>query len=68
MANRHFNSQVSPKKAPGKNTPSVNHRGTDSQPMPERTANWPGLPGGTQKKDRGGGVKKCKCHPSSEGI
>jgi hypothetical protein len=36
--------------------------------MPERTANWPGLPGKTQPGGRGGGVKKCKCYPSSEGI
>ena len=68
MANRFHNSQVSPKKAPGKAGKHVNHRGSDTQPMPERTANWPGLPGGTQKKDRGGGVKKVKQHPSSQGI
>jgi hypothetical protein len=45
-----------------------NHRGSSSAPMPERTANWPGLPGKTQPGGRGGGVKKCKCYPSSEGI
>jgi hypothetical protein len=29
-------------------------------PEPEKTANWPGLPGPTQPKDRGVGVPKIK--------
>jgi hypothetical protein len=29
-------------------------------PQPEKTANWPGLPGPTQPKDRGVGVPKIK--------
>jgi len=66
MANRRHNKQVAPSQSGGGH--SVNHRGPSTQPMPERTARWPGLPGKTQPRDRGGGVKKCKCHPSSEGI
>ncbi len=29
-------------------------------PQPEKTANWPGLPGPTQPKDRGTGIPKIK--------
>ena len=36
--------------------------------MPEKTANWPGLPGKTQSKDRSGGVKKVKTTPKSVGV
>lgn len=68
MANRFHNRQVPPKKGVSSKPTPVNHRGVDNPPMPERTANWPGLPGGTQKKDRGGGVPKVKIHPSSQGI
>ena len=34
----------------------------------ESTANWGGLPGKTQSKDRSGGVKKVRVHAKSEGI
>ena len=44
-----------PRKAPAEN-------------MPMKTANWPGLPGPSQSKDRSGGVKKLKVHPKSEGL
>ena len=36
--------------------------------MPEKTANWPTVPGKTQGKDRSGGVKKVKIHPASQGL
>lgn len=35
--------------------------------MPEKTANWGGLPGKTGP-NRSGGVKKLKVYPKSEGI
>lgn len=37
--------------------------------MPEKCA-FPGaqLPGGTQKHDRSGGVKRCPVYPESKGI
>ncbi len=34
----------------------------------ERTANWGGLPGPTQSRDRSAGVKKLKIHPMSKGL
>ena len=34
----------------------------------ERTANWPGLAGPPQPRDRSAGVKKLKIHPTSEGL
>ncbi len=34
----------------------------------EKTANWPGLPGPTQPRDRSAGVKKLKVHPMSKGL
>jgi hypothetical protein len=68
MANRNHNAQTPPKKSPGKAGKPVNHRGVDNPPMPERTANWPGLPGQRQPRGRCGGTKKVKQHPSSEGI
>lgn len=39
-----------------------------STDMPMRTANWPGLPGGTQPRDRSGGDKKVTTHAKSVGI
>lgn len=36
--------------------------------MPESTAKWGGLPGGTQPRSRSGGDRKVKIHPKSEGI
>ena len=36
--------------------------------MPEKKVNWPGVPGKTQGKNRSGGVKKAKIHPSAEGL
>lgn len=35
---------------------------------PESTADWPGVPGSTQPKDRSNGVPKCKCTVKSEGV
>lgn len=42
-----------------------------SASMPERTANWPGVPGKTQKSRAGGAPKTGHCGPfyvKSEGI
>jgi hypothetical protein len=36
--------------------------------MPEKVANWGGLPGNTQPRSRSGGDRKVKIHPKSEGI
>ncbi len=35
---------------------------------PEKTANWGGLPGKSQSKDRSGGVKRLQVHPKTEGL
>ena len=37
-------------------------------PMPERVANWGGLPGSPQRKDRSGGVDKLKADPVKKGL
>lgn len=34
----------------------------------ESTANWGGLPGKTQPKDRSGGTPKVKIYPQSKGL
>ncbi len=34
----------------------------------ETTANWPGLAGPAQPRDRSAGVKKLKIHPMSKGL
>ena len=34
----------------------------------ERTANWPGLAGPPQPRNRSAGVKKLKIHPMSKGL
>jgi len=39
-----------------------------SASMPEKTANWPDVPGKTQGKDRSGGTKKAKIYPVSKGL
>ena len=36
--------------------------------MPEKTAAWPGVPGGTQPRDRSRGVPKIKNCPVKEGL
>ena len=36
--------------------------------MTEKTANFGGLPGKIQSKDRSGGIKKLKTYPQSEGL
>jgi len=41
---------------------------TGQSPFPEKTANWPGLPGKTQGKSRNAGVPRAKIHPSSKGL
>lgn len=43
--------------------------GSNRRPdLPMRTANWPGLPGKTQPRDRSGGVKKLPQSPKQEGL
>jgi hypothetical protein len=45
-----------------------NQRKTSDTSFPEKTANWPGLPGSEQKRDRSGGVKKVKTYASKKGL
>lgn len=40
----------------------------DKAPMPERTANWGGLPGPPQRQDRSEGVSKVKNAPQRKGL
>ncbi len=39
-----------------------------ASPDPEKTANWAGVPGKTQDRDRSNGVRKIKTSAKSEGI
>ena len=52
------------------NTPPKFKRkaGAKAASVNERTANWGGLPGPTQPRDRSAGVKKLKIHPMSKGL
>lgn len=50
------------------NNVATGQRGKRMDKMPMRTANWPGVPGKKQPRDRSGGVSKCECYPKSEGI
>lgn len=66
MANpdfRDFDSQLG-------NTPPKFKRkaGAPAAKVNEKTANWPGLPGPAQPRDRSAGVKKLKTHPVSKGL
>ncbi len=54
-------------KMPSKGGFPTGQRGPDQSAMNEKTPDWPGVPGKTQK-DRSGGTKKCKCWAKSEGI
>jgi len=65
MPNKYYNN-MSGANFPKKEGAPTGHRG-GSQAMPEKTANWPGLPG-KAGPDRSNGVKKCKCYPVSKGI
>jgi hypothetical protein len=51
-----------------KDRPATGQAGPTPDLKPESTANWPGLPGGTQPKDRSNGVQKIKEHVRSEGV
>ncbi len=42
--------------------------GAPAAKVNERTANWPGLAGPPQPRDRSAGVKKLKIHPMSKGL
>ena len=42
--------------------------GAPAAKVNERTANWPGLAGPPQPRDRSAGVKKLKIHPLSRGL
>lgn len=66
MPNKYYNNMHGANVS-GKQGAPTGQRG-GSQAMPEKTVNWPDLPGKTQPKDRSGGTKKCKCHTVSKGI
>ena len=42
--------------------------GAPAATVNEKTANWPGLAGPAQPRDRSVGVKKLKIHPHSQGL
>ncbi len=41
---------------------------TTTAPMPMKTANYPGPPGPTQRKDRSGGFRRVKDSPQKVGL
>ena len=67
MPNKRFNKQVH---APDKGKPPVQKRGEKHSigTSQIRTANWPGLPGASQPKDRSGGVRKVRQSAKDQGI
>lgn len=52
MANKHYD-----KRGAGQGGSNKPMGASPSAPMPERTANWPGVPGKTQKGRSGGTAK-----------
>lgn len=48
--------------------PPTGQGGGPKPQFDEKTANWPGVPGKTQPRDRSGGTKKVKQSVKSEGI
>ena len=66
MPNPDFNDDMNKRRGsnPGHKTP----RQDKQTAMPEKTANWPDVPGKTQSANRSGGVKKLKIHPASKGL
>lgn len=68
MANPRY-SDVSPvdPQDPAEGAPLV-PQGPTAKPKADSTANWPGLPGKTQPRDRSGGTGKIKEHAKSVGI
>lgn len=42
--------------------------GAPAAKVNERTANWPGLPGKAQSRDRFASAKKLKTYPASKGL
>ena len=63
MSNKFNHSQ--PKTTGGVKPPMGGKGKTD---MPMKTANWPGVPGKTQSRNRSGGAKKLRQSPREEGI
>ena len=53
-----------PAKGPSPKSPGPKRDNID----PIKTASWPGLPGGTQTKDRSAGIKKMPISVKQEGI
>ena len=68
MPNPHYNSMHGSNRKVAEGGSNKASGSSPKASMPEKTANWPGLPGKAQSKDRSGGVKKLKVHPKSEGI
>lgn len=66
MPNKFFNNMHGINYSSSKGPPTGQRGGETA--MPDKVANWPGVPGKMQSKDRSGGVKKCKCHPVKQGI
>lgn len=49
-------------------TPPRTKAGSTPRLKADRTKDWPGLPGPTQRRSRSHGVPKVTIHPTSEGI
>lgn len=69
MANPRYSQNISNLKQPssGKGE-SPKKAGPKHYSMPERTANWPGLPGKAQPKDRSLGYPEEKVYAKAEGL
>lgn len=63
MPNKNYRNLVGSFPSQGAPTGAKGTKGS----MPEKTAEWGGLPG-KSGPDRSNGVKKCKCYPVSKGI
>lgn len=70
MTNPNYNSAANkrPPSKSGKGAPlPAEGRSPAGAPMPEKSPNWPGLPG-KSGPDRSAGVKRAKVYPKSQGI
>ena len=68
MANSRFNKQVGQHKGEKTTPPPTGHRGPKPGMGELSTANWPGLPGKTQPRNRSGGTNRIKQSMKSEGV
>lgn len=68
MANKFHGNLPSPDNPKAGKGPPTGHRGPTKSDLPMKTANWAGLPGKSQSRNRSKGTKKLRQSPKELGI